>query len=170
MVLHESNAFPSLRELTDIAERRWIMTQTRRQGWLKPWRWLFSRKDEEDEDEDDTGLRSPVANLLFQSLQHQLPQLQHMMQPMASTQQVQHAIHPSMQQMHQKIPYSMQQSLQADPSAMSALDALGPGTFMNYGDDLIYVPFQSLKQFNGLSPEWMNLWGNMGNAQWWQHK
>jgi hypothetical protein len=32
------------------------------------------------------------------------------------------------------------------------------------------VPFQSLKQFNGLSPEWMNLWGNMGNAQWWQHK
>ena len=154
MMMHESQAFPSLFSLSSLAERR-------AQGWLKPWRWLFSRKDEEDDDEsEDSSLRSPATNLLLHQIQQQLPQLQQMLQPMASTQQVQHAVHPSMQQ---QIPHSMQQALQAHPHALSALDALGPGTFMNYGDDLIYVPFSSLKHFNGLSPEWMNLWGNMGN-------
>ena len=145
LVIQECQAFPSLFSLTDLVAER------RGSGWLRPWRWLFSRKDE-DEEEETVDARSPVANLILSQLQQlqQLPQMQQsMMQPMASTTSVQ-TQHPM-------------QQLQHHPNALSALDALGPGTFMNFGDDLIYVPFQSLKHFNGISPEWMNLWGN-GNA------
>jgi len=148
LVIHETDAFPSLLSQN---QNNLYAPPERRSLWLRPWRWLFSRKDEEDEDEEDAIPRTPTASLILSQLQS-LPQIQHLMQSgmqaMASTQHVTHASPPLH---HHQLP---------QPHALSALDALGPGTFMNYGEDLIYVPFSSLKQFQGTAPEWMHLWGN----------
>ena len=94
LLLPVSDAWPSWPRVGDKSGR----------VWLRPWRWLFARKDVEEEDvnksETDGQESAPTAT-------QQLP-----------------------------------------------LESFGPGAFMNVGEDLVYVPFSSLKNMNN-NPEWV---------------
>lgn len=104
LLLEDTSAFP-LMSWARVADRR-------SPGWLRPWRWLFSRKGEDDEQVEDTDrVKNDQTAAADQS-----------------------------SQMGQQFPLTLEQ--------------FGPGTFMNIGEDLVYVPYSSMKNLNN-NPEWV---------------
>lgn len=83
--------------------------ERRSPGWLRPWRWLFARKAEDDDVAEDTSVKADQTRS-----------------------------QPSMP--HSQFPMSLEQ--------------FGPGAFMNIGEDLVYVPYSSIKNLNN-NPEWV---------------
>lgn len=133
VIISDTDALPLI-SLPDMKDGILPWLLQRRQnggggGWLRPFRWLFPRKDDDDQDNGDQDVdssdRQATSNIVspYASLSQLAAQL----------------ISPS---------YAGSHLAPSTLSPYSPFESLGPGTFMTYGDELVYIPFASLREFN----------------------
>ena len=103
LLLPDTDAFP-LATWSRVADRRMP-------GWLRSWRWLFSRKGGDDEQTEDPAVKNDQTE-------------------------------------------SSEQTSPAGQQYPLSLESFGPGQLMTIGEDLVYVPYSSMKNLNN-NPEWI---------------